>query len=80
MPDILEKVVEGIVNPTFLLMTVFALVYFLWGVMKFVLNMDNETERDTGKRHMVWGIVGLTIMVSVWGIINVIMSIVSDLN
>ncbi len=75
----LSKLIEEIVNPTILLMLSVAMVYFLWGVMKFILNMDNETERESGKNHLVWGTVGLVIMFSVWGIIKLIMSLASSL-
>ena len=62
-----------IINPLILLLFALALVYFLWGVLEFMANQDNEEKRTTGKKHMVWGIVGITIMVGVFAIMNLIL-------
>ena len=62
-----------IINPLILLLFALALVYFLWGVLEFMVNQDNEEKRTTGKKHMVWGIVGITIMVGVFAIMNLIL-------
>jgi len=62
-----------IINPLILLLFALALVYFLWGVLEFMVNQDNEEKRTTGKKHMVWGIVGLTIMVGVFAIMSLIL-------
>ncbi|MFP4539945.1 MAG: pilin [Candidatus Paceibacterota bacterium] len=47
-----------------------ALVFFLWGMAKFILHAGNETDRENGKQVMLWGLIALFVMTSVWGIIN----------
>jgi len=59
-----------IVNPLIGMMFAVALVYFLYGVYQFISNAENEEMRTAGKQHMVWGIVGLTIMIGVFSIIR----------
>ncbi|MAG12741.1 hypothetical protein CL630_02940 [bacterium] len=49
-----------------------ALIGFLWGVAQFVLNADSEDKRRDGKQIMIWGIIGLFVMISVWGLVAVI--------
>jgi hypothetical protein len=49
-----------------------ALIYFLWNLTQFILNMDNEDARKKARDHMVWGIVALFVMVSVWGLVGVL--------
>ncbi len=44
---------------------------FLWGVFKFVLSNDAEGRKEA-RGYMVWGIVSLFIMVSVWGLVNIL--------
>lgn len=44
---------------------------FLWGVFKFVIANDAE-KRKEARGYMVWGIVSLFIMVSVWGLVNIL--------
>ena len=51
-----------------------AFLYFLWGLSKFILHADDESERAKGKSIMVWGIVALFVIVTVWGIIAVLQS------
>ena len=49
-----------------------ALIYFFWGLSKFILHADDETERAKGKQIMIWGIVALFVMLTIWGIIRVL--------
>jgi len=65
----------NIINPIIGVLFAFALVLFLWGIAKFLWNADNDTDREQGKNHMIWGLVGMFIMVSVIGIINVVIGI-----
>ncbi len=69
----LANVNAQIVNPLILLLFALALVYFLYGVYEFIANGDNDEKKTTGKSHMLWGIVGLTIMMGVWFILGVIL-------
>jgi hypothetical protein len=61
-----------IVDPLIYLLFGLALIYFLWGVLQFIMSADNDEARNTGKRHMIWGIIGMFIMISAWGIIGII--------
>jgi len=45
-----------------------ALLYFVWGVAKFILNSADSGAREEGKQQMFWGIVALFVMTSVWGL------------
>lgn len=74
--NILQRITDAILTPLVTLLMAGAVAYFLYGVMKFVQNQDNETAQEEGKRHMLWGIIGLAIMVSVYGILNFINSFV----
>ena len=68
----LNRFVDNIVNPVIYFLFAIALLDFLYGVLVFIINADDETARDTGKKHMLWGIIGLFIMVSVYGILGLI--------
>ena len=72
MNVLLGKINDQIVNPTILLLFVLALLYFIWGVIQYVIKADSDEIRTQGKQHMVWGIVGMFIMVAVYGIIAII--------
>lgn len=49
-----------------------ALASFVFGVVQYVLNESDEGKREKGKQFMVWGIIALTVMVSVWGLVNML--------
>ena len=67
------KVDALIVNPLIKLLFALAIVYFLWGVFEFMSNQDNEEKKTSGKKHMLWGIIGITIMVGVWTLLNIVL-------
>ena len=51
-----------------------ALVYFLYGLLDFLMNAEDEEKRTTGKAHMLWGTVGMTIMLGVWSILSFVLT------
>jgi len=52
-----------------------ALLVFLWGIFKyFILGGGDEGKREEGKQLMLWAIIGFVVMVSVFGIVNLIAS------
>ena len=60
-----------ILNPLIRLMFAVAIIYFLWGVFVFIKNADSETERTKGAQHILWSIVGLSIMIGVYTILRI---------
>ncbi len=72
--DFLTKVNTQIVNPLIELLFAVAVVYFLYGVFKLIMNPDSEEVKTEAKSHMIWGVVGLVIMMGVWGILNIILA------
>lgn len=48
-----------------------ALVYFLWGVIKYVIAADADDQAKS-KRVIFRGIIGLFVMTSVWGLVGFI--------
>ena len=68
------KISTEILNPIIAIMFSLALVYFIYGVAAYIWNPDNEEARATGRKSMLWGIVGMFIMVSVFGIMRFLIS------
>jgi len=63
-----------IINPLIGLLFALAIVYFLYGVFEFLSNQANEEKKTTGKSHMMWGIIGITIMMGVWTILSIMLN------
>jgi uncharacterized membrane protein YidH (DUF202 family) len=72
LDSFINNVNEKIINPLIILLFALAVMYFLWGVFEFISNQDNEEKKTTGKSHMIWGIIGITIMLGVFSIMNMI--------
>ena len=46
---------------------------FLWGMFKyFFLSAASEEGREAGKQLMLWGVIAFVMMVSIWGLVNVV--------
>jgi uncharacterized membrane protein YidH (DUF202 family) len=63
-----------IINPLIGLLFALAVVYFLYGIFEFLSNQENEEKKTTGKSHMIWGIIGITIMMGVWTILGIVLN------
>lgn len=50
----------------------FALFCFLWGIGRFIWNANSEDGRERGKQFMIWGVIALFVIVSVWGIVGLL--------
>jgi hypothetical protein len=48
-----------------------AFVVFLWGMLKFMYANESK-KREEAKKLVWWGLIGLFVMVSVWGIIKIV--------
>lgn len=70
----IHKVSTVIINPLIRLIFLVALVVFLWGVFSYVKNGDSDDARSTGRRHMIWGVFGMFIMISVFAIMSFVLN------
>ncbi len=76
---IILKINYYILNPLIWLLFAVALVVFLWGVVEFLRERDaNSQKANDGKQHLLWGLVGMFIMVSAFAIMNLIKSIIGS--
>jgi hypothetical protein len=50
-----------------------AVVSFIWGVVQFfIINSSEESKREQGRQFMIWGVVALAVMLSVWGLVGML--------
>jgi len=47
-----------------------AFFYFLWGVFQYVRAAGDEEARKVGQSHIIYGVIGLAVMASVYGLVN----------
>lgn len=51
------------------LMFALAIVYFFWGVIKYIKSAGDPKEADAGKSIMIYGVIGIAVMASIYGLI-----------
>jgi heme/copper-type cytochrome/quinol oxidase subunit 2 len=49
-----------------------ALLFFFYGIAKFVLHAGDEKKIEEGKNLMIWGTIAMFVLVSVYGLIKFI--------
>lgn len=55
-----------------------AFIVFVWGAFDtFILGANSEEVKEKGKNLMLWGLIGFFVMVSVWGLVNILTGTVS---
>lgn len=77
--EVLAVVNEELFVPVRNVLFALAFIVFLWGVTEFLFAQENEEKKTTGKRHMLWGLVGLFIMFAVNGLIEILVQFVANL-
>lgn len=77
--QILERVVTEVFSPIYQAIVGVAFLYFLYGVVMFIINMSDPEKKNTGKQHLLWGTVGLFIMLSVGGLLQLLNSILDGM-
>ena len=75
---LMKSINRVIINPLIVLLFALAVVYFVYGLVRYLLSPDNEEIRKSSKSHMLWGIIGMFIMVSVFGIMSLILNTLGE--
>lgn len=50
---------------------ILGVVYFVWGVVTYVISSDEEAKK-AGKDRMIFGIIGLVVIVAMWGLVGIV--------
>lgn len=51
-----------------------SILMFLWGIFKFFFLANDDAGRTDGKKFIIWGLIALVVMVSIWGLVNILRS------
>ncbi len=71
--DIIDAAFGIVKNILIPLAFALCMLYFFWGVAKYIrTGAGGEKAAEEGKQVMVWGLVGLFVAFSIWGIISFI--------
>jgi len=71
----LYKVSNLILNPAILLLFAVSTAYFVYGIVKFLsLDPGDASSRKEARNAIIWGIVGMVVMFSVYGLIRFVLT------
>ena len=70
--DVLNMITCMLSSSVIPLIFALAVVMFVWGVVQYVINNDEEAKKAKGRQFMLWGIIALAVMVSVWGLVHIL--------
>jgi fumarate reductase subunit D len=62
--DLINRLIPFIIALTVL--------FFLWGIFRFVMAGGDGEQRKEAQGYIIWGIIALFVMVSVWGLVNIL--------
>jgi hypothetical protein len=70
---ILISVSNTLLKPAVPILIGVALVVFFWGLVKYLNAGFGDIKKvEEARNLMIWGVISLTVMVSVWGIVKVL--------
>ncbi len=73
LQDLGSFIIDLINNVGVPLIFAIAFIVFIWGIFQyFVAGGHDEEAKDKGKSLMLYGIVGIAIMASVWGLVAIV--------
>ena len=68
-----DGIIDGINTILVPVIIAIAFITFLWGVYKyFILGAADEDAQRNGRQFILWGIIGFVVILSVWGLVNVV--------
>ena len=69
--QIIDKITTEVLNPIIYLLFALATVVFVWGIIQYVL-AGGPQQAEQGKKTMLYGIIGLFVMASAFGIVKIL--------
>jgi Type IV secretion system pilin len=68
--DLLCKIV-GLLGDVIPVLVALGVVYLVWGIVMYVIADDAEA-KTVGRDRMIFGIIGLAVIISVWGLVYIL--------
>lgn len=51
-----------------------AVCWFIWNVVKYAMSEDEEG-KEKARSQMIWGIIAIAVIVSIWGLVSILQGI-----
>ncbi|OGJ03847.1 hypothetical protein A3G06_01540 [Candidatus Nomurabacteria bacterium RIFCSPLOWO2_12_FULL_46_14] len=60
-----------LLNAVIPILIALGVVFFIWGVISYVIGSDEEAKKK-GRDRMIYGIIGLVVIVGLWGLVRLV--------
>lgn len=61
----------GILNVVSYFLVAIGVLWIVWNIVRYVIG-GNPEEKSAHGKNIIWGIVGLFVIVSIWGLVNIL--------
>lgn len=76
--DVGTLIINTINNVLVPVLFALAFIVFLWGAFQtFIVGANSDDAKEKGKNLMLYGLIGFFVMVSIWGLVNILTGTVS---
>ncbi len=63
----------GIGNLVIYFLTSLAVIYIIWNIVHYFIRPAGDDRKEAGM-NILWGIIGLFVIVSIWGLVNILVN------
>jgi len=63
--------IGDILNVVVPILIALGVVYFIWGVITYVIASDEEA-KQSGRNRIIFGIIGLAVIIGLWGLVRIL--------
>lgn len=67
---------QGVISPLVPLIVSLGVLIFFWGLIKYIRSADDPKTREEGRQLIIYGVIAIFVMISMWGLVNVIVDTV----
>ncbi len=76
LQTIIGSLLKTIIQPLFPILIGLGFIGFFWGVARYLFAMAGDAKHiEEAKKFMFWGVITVTVMLSVWGLVQLLQGI-----
>jgi uncharacterized membrane protein YfcA len=65
----LLNITKTVLNYIIPILITFAVIYFIWGVISYVIAKDEEARKES-RDKIIYGVIGIFVIVAIWGLVG----------
>lgn len=70
--DIINQIIDILDSRVIPTLLVLATLVFIWGVIQYIIAGTSEQRKKEGRSLIIWGLIGLLVIVAMWGFVKII--------